>query len=152
MPVVPYWFIVFALIALPVVGINPSPADYDWYLAQRRPGWLRSQMLQPLLWLLLYGCLYAVALRLWQARPGLASIGGVLLLLLLIEGSTWLFCRNRRFGLGVAGRLVAWLWCLGLALTLPAAAAPAALLLLPLLVWLPLEALGLWQMRQLNQR
>lgn len=148
----PYWFIVLALMALPVVSINPARADYDWFLAQRRPGWQRSQMLQPILWLLLYGCLYAAALRLWQIKPGLASIGGVLLLLLLIEGSTWVLCRNRRFGFGVAGRLVAWFWCLSLALTLPAAAAPAPLLLLPLLVWLPLEALGLWQMRQLNQR
>lgn len=139
--------------AVLVVGINPSRADYDWSLSQRRPRWLSSQVLQPLLWLVLYGCLYATALGLWQVRPGLGSISGVLVLVLLIEASTWLFCRSRVFGLGVAGRLLAWLWCLRLALTLPAAApAPGPLLLLPLLLWLPLEALGFWQMHQLNRR
>lgn len=147
----PPWVIIFALMAVLVVGINPSQADYDWSLSLRRPVWLSSQVLQPLLWLVLYGCLYVVALRLWQVLPGVGSISGVLVLVLLIEVSTWLFCRSRVFGVGVAGRLLAWLWCLRLALTLPVAAAPAPLLLLPLLVWLPLEALGFWQMRQLNR-
>ena len=147
----PSWVLLFAVMAVVVMGINPSAADYVWYQGLRRPGWLRSQMLQPLLWLLLYGCIYASALQLWQARPGLGPASGHLLLLALIEGGTWLLCRTHRPGLGALCRLLAWLWCLLLALGLPAAAGPAALLLLPVLLWLPLEAVGLWQMRQLNQ-
>lgn len=132
-------------------GLNPSREQFAWFMALRRPAWLRFEGLIPPIWIAIYGCFYASALLSWNASSSWALMGGYLGLLLLVQGYTWLICRSRRLANGTAIGCAGWGWGLVLALGVLERSRPAALLLLPFLLWSPVGTFITWQMQRLNR-
>jgi tryptophan-rich sensory protein len=132
------------------LAINPSREGYDWYQALRRPEWLRFHVWIPMIWFGIYLTLYLSALSAWGEARSLPVLGAFALVLVLLEVYPWLMCRSRRLGLGVVVCLLAWSVALALALAIRAVAPQASLLLLPLLLWTPLQARIDWSLLRLN--
>lgn len=150
---VPAWLLILVLMELVILVINPAAEDYNWYQQLRRPAWLRQFIWDPLRWLLIAAALYLSALSSWQATRSAVVVGLYLLLQALLAGHSWLLCRSRSLRAGSIVLLLAWGYglALALALAIQQVSIPAALLLLPLLIWAPLQALALEQMRRLNR-
>lgn len=136
-----------------ILAINPADKDFTWYQRLRRPEWLRFFIWLPLIWLVISGALYFAALDSWQATRSWVVVLLFLLLQAMLEGHTWLLCRSRSLRAGSVALMVAWAYALVLALSLALqdVSATAPLLMLPVLLWAPLEALALEQMRLLNR-
>ncbi len=145
----PWLLILLAMVAL-VLAINPSRDDYTWFQGLRRPGWVSFHVWIPSIWMGIYAFLYASAVAAWAARPDWRLMGAYGGLLLLLQGYPWLMCRTRRLGVGAMVCLIAWLYGLVLALLLLPVSASSVLLLLPLLLWTPVEAWIDWTMLKLN--
>ena len=141
------------LLVIVAVGalLNPSRSEFAWFLRLRRPAWLSFEPLIPLIWIAIYACFYASAWLAWNASRSWGLMGGYLGLLLLVQSYTWLICRTRRLASGTAIGLTGWLWGVALAVLVARASAPAALLLVPYLLWSPVGTLVTWQMQRLNR-
>ncbi|MEB3332790.1 MAG: tryptophan-rich sensory protein [Synechococcaceae cyanobacterium] len=148
----PPWFIILVLMEMAIVLINPTRKDFVWYQSLRRPSWMTFHVWVPLIWLGIYITFYGSSLFTWYERRSWPLVGTYILLLVLLEGYSWIVCRTRRLGTGTILALICWLFTLILALILMSQSPAAALLLLPLLIWLPFEATSLWQMRRLNRK
>lgn len=149
--VVPAWLVILAVQVAVALSLNPSRADFEWFLRLRRPMWLRFERWIPLIWLLIYACFYASALLSWQAGTGGWSMVAFLVLLLLVQGYTWLICRTRRLSSGTTLGFLGWTWGVGLALGLTSHSLAAAGLLIPYLLWSPVGTFVTWQMERLNR-
>ena len=143
--------LILVVIGTLVVMIMPSQDDFAWFLRLRRPGWLTFEGLIPGIWLLIYACFYASALLVWNRTASLWLMGGYLLLLLLVQSYTWLICRTRRLATGTGVGLAGWLWGVALTVMVLPVTQPAALLLIPYLLWSPVGTLVTWQMQRLNR-
>ncbi|MFM7314966.1 MAG: tryptophan-rich sensory protein [Cyanobium sp.] len=143
--------LILAVMALVVVALTPDRGSFAWFMRLRRPAWLGFERLIPLIWIAIYACFHASALLCWNASHSPALMGAYLGLLLLVQSYTWLICRTRRLATGTAIGLAGWLWGVALAVVLPAQSVPAALLLLPYLLWSPVGTLVTWQMQRLNR-
>jgi len=143
--------LILLVIAALVVVIMPSQDDFAWFLRLRRPGWLTFEGLIPVIWLLIYGCFYASALLAWNRTASWWLMAGYLLLLLLVQSYTWLICRTRRLANGTGVGLAGWLWGVALTVMVAPVSQPAALLLIPYLLWSPVGTLVTWQMQRLNR-
>ena len=141
------------LLVLGAVGgwLNPSRAQFAWFLRLRRPAWLGFERLIPLIWIAIYVCFYASALLVWQASWNGWLMAAYLILLLLVQSYTWLICRTRRLANGTAIGLAGWGWGIALALLVRPESPAAALLLIPFLLWSPVGTLVTWQMQRLNR-
>jgi tryptophan-rich sensory protein len=141
------------LLVIVAVGalLNPSRSEFAWFLRLRRPAWLSFEPLIPLIWIVIYACFYASALLAWNASRSWGLMAGYLGLLLLVQSYTWLICRTRRLASGTAIGLAGWLWGVALAVPVARASTPAALLLVPYLLWSPVGTLVTWQMQRLNR-
>jgi tryptophan-rich sensory protein len=78
-------------------------------------------------------------------------MAGYLLLMVLVQSYTWLICRTRRLANGAVVGLAGWLWGVALTVVVAAPSQPAALLLIPYLLWSPVGTLVTWQMQRLNR-
>ena len=134
-----------------ILVINPTRKDFAWFQRLRRPSWLRFHVWIPLIWLAIYATLYLSALVTWEARRDWWLIGGYLVLLMLVEGYTWMMCRTRRLSTGTLLCLVGWLYGLLLSVALLSVSPLGSALLLPYLLWAPIEALITWDMRRINR-
>ena len=143
--------LILLVIAALVVVIMPSQDDFAWFLRLRRPGWLTFEGLIPVIWLLIYACFYASALLAWNRTASWWLMAGYLLLLLLVQSYTWLICRTRRLANGTGVGLAGWLWGVALTVMVAPVLQPAALLLIPYLLWSPVGTLVTWQMQRLNR-
>jgi benzodiazapine receptor len=143
--------VILLVIGTLVVVIMPSQEDFAWFLRLRRPTWLGFEALIPLIWLLIYGCFYTSALLAWNRTASWGLMGGYLLLLVLVQSYTWLICRTRRLANGTAVGLAGWLWGVALTVVVAGQSQPAALLLIPYLLWSPVGTLVTWQMQRLNR-
>ena len=143
--------LILVVIGTLVVVIMPSQDDFAWFLRLRRPGWLTFEGLIPVIWLLIYACFYASAMLVWNRTASLWLMGGYLLLLLLVQSYTWLICRTRRLATGTGVGLAGWLWGVALTVMVLPVTQPAALLLIPYLLWSPVGTLVTWQMQRLNR-
>ena len=143
--------VILLVIGTLVVVIMPSQEDFAWFLRLRRPTWLGFEALIPLIWLLIYGCFYTSALLAWNRTASWGLMGGYLLLLVLVQCYTWLICRTRRLANGTAVGLAGWLWGVALTVVVASQSQPAALLLIPYLLWSPVGTLVTWQMQRLNR-
>jgi tryptophan-rich sensory protein len=143
--------VILLVIGTLVVVIMPSQEEFAWFLRLRRPSWLSFEGLIPVIWVLIYGCFYASALLAWNRTASWALMGGYLLLLVLVQSYTWLICRTRRLANGTAVGLAGWLWGVALTVVVAAPSQPAALLLIPYLLWSPVGTLVTWQMQRLNR-
>ena len=143
--------LILLVIGTLVVVIMPSQEDFAWFLRLRRPTWLGFEALIPLIWLLIYGCFYTSALLAWNRTASWGLMGGYLLLLVLVQSYTWLICRTRRLANGTAVGLAGWLWGVARTVVVAGQSQPAALLLIPYLLWSPVGTLVTWQMQRLNR-
>jgi benzodiazapine receptor len=143
--------VILLVIGTLVVVIMPSQEEFTWFLRLRRPRWLSFEGLIPLIWVLIYGCLYASALLAWNRTASWGLMAGYLLLMVLVQSYTWLICRTRRLANGTVVGLAGWLWGVALTVVVAAPSQPAALLLIPYLLWSPVGTLVTWQMQRLNR-
>ncbi|MEB3322344.1 MAG: tryptophan-rich sensory protein [Synechococcaceae cyanobacterium] len=146
----PAWLSILLVMVVVVLAINPSNEGYNWYQGLRRPTWTPFPQRIPLLWLAIYACLYLSALESWRASRSLPLLGLYGLLLVVLELYPWLMCRTRRLGVGAGSCLVGWALAIALALGVRGFSGRAALLLLPLVLWGPLQAAIDWSMLRLN--
>jgi tryptophan-rich sensory protein len=142
--------ILLAMVAV-AWSLNPTREDFAWFLRLRRPAWLTFERWIPLIWISIYACFYASALLAWNASGSWGLMAGYLGLLLLVQSYTLLICRSRRLATGTAIGLAGWIWGLALAVVLLASCRPAALLLLPYLLWSPVGTFVTWRMQRLNR-
>ncbi|MCT0200548.1 tryptophan-rich sensory protein [Synechococcus sp. CS-1325] len=147
----PAWLVLLVVQVGVSLALNPSRADFQWFLRLRRPAWLTFERWIPLIWLVIYGCFYASALLSWQAGSGWGAMAGYLLLLVLVQSYTWLICRTRSLTAGTAIGFAGWVWGVVLTILVASLSPVAALLLVPFLLWSPLGTLVTWQMQRLNR-
>jgi len=133
------------------LALNPSRSDFAWFLQLRRPAWLTFERLIPLIWVAIYACFYASALLAWNAGWSWGLMGGYLVLLLLVQSYTWLICRTRRIANGTVVGLMGWIWGIALTVVVGSVSTPAALLLVPFLLWSPVGTWVTWQMQRINR-
>ncbi len=146
----PPWLLILVLMEGVILLINPTRKDFIWYQGLRRPTWVTFSAWIPLIWLLIHACFYLSALLSWNVRNSWNLVVAYVLLLVLVEGYTWLMCRTRRLAAGTVFCLAAWSYGLIFSLLLLSISPLAAQLMLPFLLWTPIEAVITWQMRQLN--
>jgi benzodiazapine receptor len=147
----PAW-LVLALVLIAVLALlNPSPEDWRWFLALRRPRWLTFERWIPLIWSAIYACFYASALLCWQAGGRWPLMAAYLAVVLLVQSYTLLICRTRRLSSGTAVGFAGWLWGVALAVIVLPLSGRAALLLLPYLLWSPVGTFVTWRMERLNR-
>jgi len=147
----PAALLILVVMVAVVAGLNPNSAEFSWFLALRRPAWLRFERWIPLIWITIYACFYASALLAWRSGNSLALQAGFLVLLVLVQSYTWLICRTRRLANGTRVGFAGWVWGVALALIVLESSRSAALLLLPYLLWSPVGTLVTWQMQRLNR-
>jgi tryptophan-rich sensory protein len=145
------WLFLFVAMAFPVLVINPGPQGFRWFRSLRRPAWLAFYVWLPVMWLLIQFSIYLSSLIVWQRLHSLPLLLVAGLVILLQECRTWLMCRFRSLALGGALQLAAWICALVLAMRTAPIDSTAALLLLPMLLWSPLEVIALHRMGQLNR-
>ena len=133
------------------VSLNPSREQFAWFLRLRRPAWLTFEGLIPLIWISIYACFYASALLAWNARWSWGLMAAYLGLLVLVQSYTWVICTSRSLARGTAIGFAGWLWGMALAAVVLPQSLPAALLLVPYLLWSPVGTLVTWQMQRLNR-
>jgi len=68
--------LIFMVMAGVGLLIQPSRQQFDWFLRLRRPGWLTSEGLIPLIWISIYACFYGSALLCWNASWSWGLMGG----------------------------------------------------------------------------
>ncbi|MEB3351788.1 MAG: tryptophan-rich sensory protein [Cyanobacteriota bacterium] len=147
----PDWLAILLVLLAVAFGLNPGREDLRWFFSLRRPRWLTFERWIPLIWLAIYGCFYASALLAWRAGAGGPVMGLYLLLLVLVQSYTLVIGLTRRLRNGsLVGALG---WGVGVALAIPVASLslPAALLLLPYLLWSPVGTFVTWRMQRLNR-
>ena len=149
--VVPAWLVILAVQVAVTATFNPSRSDFEWFLRLRRPDWLSFERWIPVIWLLIYACFYASALISWHTGAGGWGMAAFLVLLLLVQGYTWLICRTRRLGSGTVLGFLGWLWGMGLAVGVGSHSLLAVALLVPYLLWSPVGTFVTWQMQRLNR-
>jgi benzodiazapine receptor len=151
----PAWLPVAALLAaamaVVVVALTPSREDFAWFLKLRRPRWLTFEPLIPLIWVVIYACFHASALLLWQTSRQGWLVAAYLPLLVLVQSYTWVICRTRRLRNGTAVGFAGWVWGVALAVLVLSRSLPAALLLVPFLLWSPVGTFVTWRMERLNR-
>jgi tryptophan-rich sensory protein len=151
----PAWLPIAALLAAVmaavVVALTPSRDDFAWFLRLRRPRWLTFEGLIPLIWVVIYACFYASAFLLWQTSRQVWVLAGYLPLLVLVQSYTWLICRTRSLRNGTAVGFAGWVLGVALTVVVLTHSLPAALLLVPYLLWSPVGTFVTWRMERLNR-
>jgi tryptophan-rich sensory protein len=145
------WLFIIVALAFPVLVINPGQRDFHWFRSLRRPAWLAVFVWLPVLWLLIQFSILISSLIVWHRFHSLPLLLVAGLVILLQECRTWLMCRFRSLTLGGVLQLAAWICALVLVLRTAPIDTTAALLLLPMLLWSPLEVIALHQMGPLNR-
>ena len=133
------------------VGLNPSKAEFSWFLRLRRPRWLVFEGWIPVIWLAIYACFDASALLSWSAAAGWNVVMGYLALLVLEQSYTLVICRSRSLDRGTLIGFAGWVWGIALTLVVAQHSVGAWLLLLPYLIWSPVGTFVTWLMQKLNR-
>ncbi len=151
MPVPPWLLILIALLVVTLV-INPSERDFSWYRTLKRPDWISMQPWIPAAWFVINVSFYFSALSFWRKSGDWRWMGAYAALMVLLRLDHLVICRLRRLSAGLPFWLLSWLAALVLALIVLPASPLAAGLLLPVLVWTPVETLITLQMVGLNRK
>jgi tryptophan-rich sensory protein len=144
-----FWILIAMVVV--AVGLNPSKAEFSWFLRLRRPRWLVFEGLIPVIWLVIYACFYASALLSWNAAAGWNVVMGYLALLVLVQSYTLVICRSRSLARGTLIGFAGWVWGIALTLVVAQHSLWGWLLLLPYLIWSPVGTFVTWQMQKLNR-
>jgi tryptophan-rich sensory protein len=146
----PPWLVILVAMVLVTLLLNPSKEEFGWFLRLRRPAWLTFERWIPVIWVAIYLCFYASALIAWRASGSWALMGAYLALLLLVQSYTLVICRSRRLANGTVVGFLGWVWGMALAVGVTPLSPPAALLLVPYLLWSPVGTFVTWRMQRLN--
>jgi tryptophan-rich sensory protein len=146
----PAWLVILVAMVLVTLLLNPSKEEFGWFLRLRRPRWLTFERWIPVIWVAIYLCFYASALLAWRASGSWVLMGAYLLLLLLVQSYTLVICRSRRLANGTVVGFLGWVWGMALAVGVTTLSPPAALLLVPYLLWSPVGTFVTWRMQRLN--
>ncbi|KEF40808.1 MAG: hypothetical protein ER33_14900 [Cyanobium sp. CACIAM 14] len=148
----PPWSVI--LIALLVVTqiMNPSERDFVWYRTLKRPGWINMHLWFPAAWFLINITIYMSTLTCWSRTGDWNWVAAYVVVLILLRSHPWGICRFRRLAIGLPLWLLSWLATLILALLVRPASPLASWLLVPALLWTPVEAIVTFQMIGLNLR
>lgn len=147
----PAWLTILLVMGLVIAVLTPSRQQFAWFLRLRRPRWLTFERWIPLIWSVVYLCFYASALLVWQATSNLALMAGYLGMVVLVQSYTLLICRSRSLRNGTVIGLAGWAWGVALAVVVLQLSRPAALLLIPFLLWSPVGSFVTWRMESLNR-
>ncbi|MFM7313412.1 MAG: tryptophan-rich sensory protein [Cyanobium sp.] len=147
----PPWLLILCLMEGVVLLINPTRKDFAWYRGLRRPDWVPFSNSIPLIWLLIHLCFYFSSLVSWHVSRNWTLVIIYLLLLVLVESYTFVMCRTRRIGAGSLLCGLGWALTLVFAAFLLRLSSLASGLLLPYLLWAPVESLITWDMQRLNR-
>jgi len=146
----PAWLVIAAWMVLVILVLTPSRREFRWFLQLRRPRWLTCERWIPAIWLEIYLCFFVSALQAWAASGSGRLLAAYLGLLVLVQSYTWVICRTRRLRNGTLVGLAGWLWGMVLAAALQPISRPAALLLVPYLLWSPVGTFVTYRMERLN--
>lgn len=144
------WIPILTALVLIYLSLNPSRQGYAWYLRLRRPRWFDFEQNILFVWLGLYFCFFSSARLVLEPRWQWGYAVSFLVLVVLAQGTSWLTCTRCSLAAGVGLGIVAWLWNLGMILALVPVSTTAAVLLVPYLLWGPVEMAGRHEMRALN--
>ncbi|MGB7563389.1 MAG: tryptophan-rich sensory protein [Prochlorococcaceae cyanobacterium] len=145
-----------ALLILVVMGgvvfsLNPSRAEFQWFIRLRRPAWLTFERSIPLIWIGIYACFYASALLSWNASGSGTLMAGYLLLLVLVQSYTLVIVRTRSLRNGTLLAAAGWVWGVALTVAVADVSGPGWWLLVPYLLWSPIGTFVTWRMQRLNR-
>ena len=119
--------------------LTPAPAQQLWFLRLRRPRWLVFEKRLPLIELCIDLALAFSAMEAWRSSTSWALLATYLALWLVVQGRTWLICTTRRLRYGTWCALSAGIASAVLMTAMLPESLIAAGLLLPLLLWSPLD-------------
>ncbi len=149
------WMVIGAVaIAVSFLSALLKPKDIKWFSRLRRPKWLFFEPLIPVIWTVILICGAWSAYLVWEANPGTTQTWWLMAFYLLVElviiaySPVTLHLQSLKAGtiVGMVG------FVLGLILTflVQPISNPAALLLVPYLLWSPVGSYTTWAMDQLN--
>jgi tryptophan-rich sensory protein len=144
------WIAILLALLLIYFTLHPSHEGYGWYLQLRRPRWFDFEQHIPFIWLGLYVFFFNSARLVLEPQWKWGYAASFLLLVAMAQGTSWLTCTSRSLKAGVVLGILAWLWNLGMVLSLLSVSTTAALLLVPYLIWGPIVIVGRHQMDALN--
>jgi tryptophan-rich sensory protein len=149
---VPPWLLILIAVLVITLVVNPTERDFVWYRSLRRPEWISRQPWVALVWPLITVCFYGSALAFWPTAGSWGWLAAYALLLVLLRSPLWLICRLHSLSSGLPLWLLSWTLTLVLALIVRPAAPLASALLLPVLLWTPVEAAIGLRMVGLNRK
>jgi translocator protein len=131
--------------------LTPAPAQQLWFLRLRRPRWLVFEKRLPLIELCIDLALAFSAMEAWRSSTSWALLATYLALWLVVQGRTWLICTTRRLRYGTWCALSAGIASAVLMTAMLPESLIAAGLLLPLLLWSPLDLVISREMERLQR-
>lgn len=148
----PPWLLILIIVLVITLVVNPTERDFVWYRSLRRPLWISHQPWVALAWPLITVCFYGSALAVWQSARSWGWVAAYAVLLVLLRSPRWLICRLHSLTTGLPFGLLSWTLTLALALIVRQASPLASRLLVPVLLWMPVEAAITLRMIGLNRK
>jgi tryptophan-rich sensory protein len=149
---VPPWSLILIALLVVTQTLNPSERDFVWYRGLVRPNWISLHLWIPAAWFVINITFYVSTLQIWNATENWRWVVVYMALLILLRSHPYVICRLRSLPAGLPFWLASWLLTLILAITVRSISSIASLLLIPALVWTPVEAIITCQMIGLNRQ
>lgn len=131
-----------------------APSDRQWFNRLQRPKWLVFEKAIPVIWTVIFICAAWSAVIVWEKEPGTQStwlrMGLYLLLEIVTISYTSVMCKVRSLKVGTIIGGTGAILSVILALSVLPVSEPAALLLLPYILWSPIGTYTTWAMMHLN--
>lgn len=148
----PPWSLILIALLVVTQTMNPSERDFVWYRTLKRPGWISLQLWIPAAWFIINITFYVSTLTFWNATKDWSWVAAYTVLLILLRSHPWVICRLHSLAAGLPFWLVSWLATLLMALLVRPTSPLASWLLMPALLWTPVEAIITFQMIGLNRK
>ncbi len=131
-----------------------SPSDIQWFNRLQRPRWLVFEKAIPIIWTVIFICAAWSAVIVWEKEPATQEtwlrMGFYLLLEIVTISYTSVMCKLKSLKVGTIIGGTGAILSVILALSVLQVSEPAALLLLPYILWSPIGTYTTWAMMHLN--
>lgn len=149
------WMVIGAVAFIVALASNLiAPSDRQWFNRLQRPKWLVFEKAIPVIWTVIFICAAWSAVIVWEKEPGTQStwlrMGLYLLLEIVTISYTSVMCKVRSLKVGTIIGGTGAILSVILALSVLQVSEPAALLLLPYILWSPIGTYTTWAMMHLN--
>ncbi|HEY9641795.1 MAG TPA: tryptophan-rich sensory protein [Coleofasciculaceae cyanobacterium] len=149
------WIIISAVTVLVALGsLLIRPRDIPWATRLDRPNWLFFEPAIPFIWTIIFTCGAWSAILVWDQDPGRFKTWLLMGLYLLVEIVTVAYIpatlRFRSLAIGTALGGLGVILAVGLVALVWTISSPAALLLVPYLLWSPIGTYTTGKMIDLN--